>query len=121
MTRLPASRPPGETGTVLVEALVAVLIIAGMAGVWFQSVSDNARRQIGLAERRTAMLVAQSQLSTVGVIGAIAPGVRTGSDAGMNYSIAIAPAAGGLSRVTVTVARPGAPPLAVLETLKAGR
>jgi type II secretory pathway pseudopilin PulG len=113
--------PPGETGAVLIEALVAVLIIAGLAGVWFQTVNDNARTQVGLAERRTAMLVAQSQLATVGVLGAVTPGERVGSDAGMNYTIRVAAAADGLNRVTVTVARPGGGPLAVLETLKAGR
>jgi hypothetical protein len=118
---LPRRHPPAETGAVLVEALVAVLIIAGMAGLWFQTVNDNARQQRGLADRRTAMLVAQSQLATVGIIGAIAPGVRTGSDAGMTYAVAIAPAGEGLSLVTVSVARPDGPPLAVLETMKAGQ
>lgn len=113
--------PPAETGAVLVEALVAVLIVATMAGVWFGTVNDNARAQLGLADRRTAMLVAQSQLATVGVLGAIAPGERVGSDAGMNYVITITPATALLNRVTVSVMRPGGSPLAVLETLKAGR
>ncbi len=114
-------RRPGETGAILVEAMVAVLIIAGMAGLWFQTVSNTARSQHGLAERRLGMLVAQSQLATVGVLGAIAPGVRTGSDGNLNYTITIARAADGLSRVTVVVANASGATLARLETMKAGQ
>lgn len=119
--RPPCPPPPAETGAVLVEALVAVLIIAGMAGVWFGTVNDNARSQRGLADRRTAMLIAQSQLATVGVLGAVAPGERVGSDAGMNYTVTVKPAPDRLNLVTVSVAKPGGAPLAVLETLKAGQ
>jgi hypothetical protein len=101
--------------------MVAVLIIAGMAGLWFQTVSETARAQRGLADRRLAMLVAQSQIATVGVLGDIAPGVRTGSDAGMAYAITISPAGDGLSRVAVAVNGADGAPLARLETLKAGQ
>lgn len=120
-------RTSGEAGSVLIEALIAVLIVAVMSGLWFETVSGTARQQYGMADRRTALLVAQSQLATVGVLSPLAPGETTGSDAGLEYRIAIAgePGGGGsgstLARVTVTVGRPGGPPLATLQTLRVGR
>lgn len=124
MSRRGPEHTRGETGAVLVETLIAILIVAAMAGLWFQTVAGNARAQQGLADRRQAMLVARSQLATVGVLSAIAPGETIGSDAGFQWRIAIesspeAPA--GAKQVTVTVARPGGTPLASLTSLRLGR
>lgn len=113
-----------ESGSVLVEALVAVLIVAGMAGLWFDTLGQGARQQHSLADRRTAMLVAQSQMATVGVITMIAPGETRGSDAGMDWRANVEPFADGgegLDKVTVSVGRPGDGDLATLQTLRLGR
>lgn len=113
-----------EVGAVLVETLIAILIVAGMAGLWFETVAANARQQQGLADRRLAMLVARSQLATVGVLSAIAPGETTGYDAGFEWRIAIGSSSGapaGSRVVTVTVARPKGVTLASLTSLRLGR
>lgn len=117
---IPAQR---ETGSVLVEALVAVAIVATMSGLWFETLSSGALRQRTSADRRTALLVARSQLATVGVFNALAPGESQGSDAGFSWQIAIEPDADtgpGVDLVTIVVARPGGAPLARLQTLRLG-
>ncbi len=117
-------RSAGESGSVLVEALVAVLIVAAMAGLWFETLGQGARQQRNLADRRTAMLVAQSQMATVGVITAIVPGETTGSDAGMDWRVTVQrfPDGGeGIDKVTVSAGRPGAGDLATLQSLRLGR
>ena len=121
------TRRGGETGTMIVEAMVAVLIVSLMAGLWFQTVAGTTARERGLADRRTALLVAQSQLATVGVLHAVVPGTTTGRDGRFAWRIAIdgAPDAGaGIARVTVTVDGDGegnsARRLASLETLRFG-
>ena len=113
-----------ETGAVLVEALVAALIVAAMAGVWFDTLARGARAQRSADDRRLAMLVAQSQLATVGVIGAVAPGSSSGQDGDFRWTIAITPnaeAGNDINLVTVTVARIGGTELARLQTLRVGK
>ena len=106
----------------VVEAMVAVLIVALMAGLWFETLGSAARRQRGGADRRMAMLVAQSQLATVGVLNAVIPGSVTGQDGEFAWRIAVEPAeSAGLAQVTVSVSRPGGRPLATLQTLRLGR
>lgn len=117
-------RRHAETGAVLVEALIAILIVAAMAGLWFETVAGNARQQQALADRRLAMLVARSQLATVGVLSAIAPGETTGSDAGFDWKITIeggGEAPRGARLVTVTVTRPDRGQLASLTSLRLGQ
>lgn len=111
-----------EAGAVVVEALVAVLIIAAMAGLWFDTVIQGARQQRGLADRQLAMLVVQSQAATVGIIGSARE--TRGRDAGMNWTIEIEPfaeAGDGMEKVTVSAGRPEAAPLASLQSLRLGR
>lgn len=111
-----------EAGAVVVEALVAVLIIAAMAGLWFDTMMQGTRQQRGLADRQLAILVVQSQAATVGIIGSARE--TRGRDAGMNWQIVIEPfaeAGEGMEKVTVSAGRPDAPPLASLESLRLGR
>ena len=118
------TRPQGETGSVLIEALVAVLIVAAMAGLWFETVSSGAGRQRNADDRRTAMLVAQSQLATVGVLRPVVPGETSGSDGSMAWRIAVDPhaeAGPAVYRVRVTVGSASGRTLARLETLRFGR
>jgi type II secretory pathway component PulJ len=110
-----------ETGTVLVETLVAVLIVSAMAGLWFETLGQGARQQRALADRRLAMLIAQSQMATVGVLRSVGAGATTGSDAGMDWRTEIRPypeAGTGIDKVSVAVGRPGAAALVVLQSLR---
>lgn len=52
-----------ETGFSLVETLVALAVIAGMAGILFEAVAANAQAASGLARRREAVMLAQSLLA----------------------------------------------------------
>ena len=113
-----------ERGSILVEALVAVLIVAAMAGLWFETLGGAARQQRRAADARLAMLVAQSQMATVGVINAVAPGVTSGSDAGYDWRIEVEPQADagpGLDRVTVAVDGRDGRRRATLASLRPGR
>jgi hypothetical protein len=112
--------PARESGSVMIEALVAVLILAAAAGFWFNTVGGTVERQSGVARRALAMLVASSQLATVGVVAPAAPGTRTGRDGTFDWSIAIAPApdTDGLMRVDVSVRDARGARLAQLSTLR---
>lgn len=113
-----------EQGSVLVEALVAILIVVAMSGVWFDALGSSARQQTKLADRRAALLVARSQLAAAGVIDPLIPGETSGSDAGFVWRVTVAPfpAAGeGIEQVIVAVGRPGGRDLATLQTLRLGQ
>lgn len=113
-----------ETGSVLVEALVAILIVAGMSGLWFETLARSTGQQRELGDRQLAMLVARSQLATVGVETPLAPGETGGSDAGLAWRISVRPypeAGDGIDQVMVTVARPGGGDLVQLQSLRIGR
>lgn len=109
----------GEQGSILVETLAALLILAVMAGLWFQTIGGVAQRERAAAERQSAMLVAASALATVGVLEAVSPGTRTGSSNGYAWAIDIERAGtGNLARVTVTVRDAHGGTLAALKTLR---
>jgi len=119
-----ASRP-SEAGSVVIEALVAVLILAAISGAWFSTVSGTVQRQRGVDARALAMLVASSQLATTGVTVPLAPGTRSGRDGDFDWTISIEPAGSefgssdGLMRVAVTVADARGQRLAQLATVRA--
>jgi Tfp pilus assembly protein PilV len=54
-----------ESGVSLVEALVALAIIAALAAALAGTLADHARLQRALADRRSALLVAQSALARI--------------------------------------------------------
>jgi hypothetical protein len=114
----------GETGSILIEALVAVLIVAAVTGLWFETVARVAGQHERAADRRTAMLVAQSQLATVGVLNVVVPGETRGRNADFDWRIAIEPnpdAGPGVDTVEVSVSRDGKGRLATLRTLRLGQ
>lgn len=114
----------GESGTVLVEALVAVLIVAAMAGLWFDTLGQGVRQQRTVADRRIAILVAQSQLAAAGVLQPAGRQDSNGSDAGMTWRTSIEPypdAGEGVEKITVSVGKPGGTDLASLQSLRFGQ
>jgi hypothetical protein len=113
-----------ERGSVVAEALVAVLIIAAMAGLWFDTLTQGVRQQRTLADRRIAILVAQSQLAAASVIYAAGVQDSSGSNAGMDWRIRIEPypeAGEGVEKITVSVGKPGGVALANLQSLRFGQ
>lgn len=120
------ARESGETGHVLVEALIAVLIVAGMTGLLFDTLSAQARAARQLDERRAAVLVARSRLAAALAGEAMAD---EGETDGLHWSLSIEPYDSGarsgpleLSLVRVEVTEPATPkrPLALLQSLKVG-
>ncbi|WP_310474877.1 hypothetical protein [Sandarakinorhabdus sp.] len=119
-----SQRDGSERGSVLVEALVAILIVVAMSGLWFDALGSSARQQADLADRRAALLVARSQLAAAGIVDPLIPGETSGSDAGFAWRVVVAPfpAAGeGIEQVVVAVGRPGGGDLATLQTLRLGQ
>lgn len=107
---------PAERGFVLIEAVVAVAIIAAAAVAMFQVLADGTVRGRAIATQRTALLVAQSRLAAVARETPVAPGFSSGTDGAFVWSVRIAPyqtgqgrsSAGELFLVTVAVRAAGA-------------
>src|SRR5471030_2359462 len=63
--RRPTPRRP-DSGAVFIEALVAAAIVAMILASTLRVISDGASRERLLGSRRIAVLLAQSELATVG-------------------------------------------------------
>lgn len=118
-----------DSGSVFLDTMVAAAIVALTLGVMFRTISDSAARQRTIEGRRTAYLVAQSELASVGSAIPLAPGVTNGADGALTWSVDIEPfddgvasaQAGRLWSVEVTVGPPGGRRLARLRSLRLGR
>jgi len=104
-------------GYILVETLVALLVLALVLGATLDAVASSTRAAQHVADTRAALLVARSTLEQVGTAIPLAPGNVDGIDQGFVWHVGVERAAD-LVRVNVTVARPDAPPLARLATLR---
>jgi general secretion pathway protein I len=120
-------RQTTEQGSVLVEAMVAVAVIAMMLAVTYRAVGDSVLRSRAAEASRTAMMIAQSRLATVGSEIPLEPGETTGVDGDFAWRIRIAPETedpstmGHLLSVTASVRdRKAAADRAVLRTLRVG-
>ncbi len=98
-----------QSGFVFVEAMVALALVAGMAGMMFMVQADGAVRTRMVDNRRLGLLVAQSRLAAIGSEIPARPGIVSGVDRDFLWSVTIRPyAAGGRSsagtlyHVTVT-------------------
>jgi len=103
-------RAGGEDGSVFIETMIAAAIVILLLGVMYRSIADSAARHGGLEDRRTAMLIARSQMAAVGQEIPAAPGRYAGFEGNYVWQVEVSPydAAGGalpLSRVLVTVRR----------------
>lgn len=126
----PAARRSGEEGSQFVDSVIAAAIVAMAMGFMLQVVADGAARDRGLEARRSALLVAQSQLANVGADIPLAAGHSAGVVGDLTWRVDVAPYSGGalsnpagaLLDVTVGVApRTGGPALVTLRTLRLGR
>lgn len=117
-------RRAGDEGFALLEALVALAVFAAMTGMFVEVVhsSTSARREA--AQRRAALMVAQSRLAQAQETGAADP---SGSDGEFRWRTEVSRTAGvqsgpGLELVTVTVAeRARNRTLVTLKTLRLAR
>jgi hypothetical protein len=112
-----------QSGSVLVEAMVAVAVIAMMLAVTYRAVGESVLRARAAEASRTAAMIAQSRLAMVGAEIPLSPGDTTGVDAGFTWRVLIEPAdqessaTGRLLSVTASVRRQArAADLAVLHS-----
>lgn len=82
-----------EAGSALVEALVGIAIVSVTLAGMYRAVADSAARDHMAQDKRTASLVAQSELASVGSLVPLAPGTTTGISAGYRWEIDVQPLA----------------------------
>jgi hypothetical protein len=129
-----------ETGSVLIEAMVGAAIISMTLVAMYTSIVTSAAHNRMAESRRTAMMIAQSELAAVGPIIPSTPGTTEGTEGDFYWRVDISPydqqqgtppppptlgqapsPVGVLCLVTVTVADQRRAPLAVLSTLMLAR
>jgi hypothetical protein len=127
MSAPPAPRDDAERGSVLIEALVAIAVVALVLTWGYRAVGGSALRARAAEASRTAALIAQSRLATVGAEIPLAPGETRGRDGAFAWRVEVAPqaaqasTAGELYAVTVSVRDlGGVANRAVLRTLRVG-
>lgn len=112
-----------ESGSALLEALVGTAIIAMTVATMYRAVIETAARNQMADLKRTALLVAQSELAAVGTIVPLEPGVSAGTQAGLNWRVEISPLGsstnvGQLWQIAVSVRKPGGRDLIRIDTVK---
>ena len=122
----PASLDRAEAGFSLIEALVALAIIAAMTGALVETVAADAHARFAVQQRREALLVAQSALDRAKGGEAVDFGHAQGPGPELTWHIDRAPyeestvpfATTRLERLTVTVDGADGHPLARLSTVR---
>jgi general secretion pathway protein I len=84
---------------VLVEAMVAVAVIAMMLAVTYRAVGESALRSRAAEQSRTAALIARSRLAALGVETPLEPGQSSGVEGAFAWRIDVEPAEGPSSSV----------------------
>jgi hypothetical protein len=127
-----------ERGSVLIEAMCGAAIISMTLIAMYTSIVTTAAHNRMAESRRTAMMIAQSELAAVGPIIPTSPGTTEGTNGDFYWRVDISPYSQGggppqpalgqvpnqtgqLCLVTVTVADQRRAPLAVLSTLTLAR
>lgn len=103
----------GESGSVLIEALVACAIVAMLLGMTYQTIAGSAARARAADASRGALLTAQSVMAGVGSETPLIPGGSGGAQGDLVWQVEIGryqsgfagSAAGGLYSVSVEVRR----------------
>ena len=116
-----------EAGSALVEALVAVALVALVLAFAYRSMGEGALRSRAAEASRMATLIAQSRLAAVGADIPLAAGDTQGLDGEFLWRVEVRPdvreasPAGQLYEVTAAVRdRKGGPDRATLRTLRLG-
>jgi general secretion pathway protein I len=81
----------GDRGSAFIEALAATAIVAGVLAVTFETLVAADQRGREIADRRTALMIARSELAQVGSSLPVTPGDVEGSQAGFNWRVSIEP------------------------------
>jgi general secretion pathway protein I len=121
----------GEEGFTLIETLVALIIMIGVATMLYRGFSGGLRAAATADEAESALLVAQSRLAALGVETPLAAGEQEGQEDGVAWRVSVEPYPGSDEAVagpkafwaTVTVAwreKRGARRSLQLTTLKLG-
>ena len=115
-----------ERGSVLVEAIVAVTIIAMVLAVSYRAMGESALRSRSAEASRTAMLIAQSRMASVGAEIPLEIGRAEGVDGDFAWTVDIdddpsgPSSTGQLLRVSVVVRDHGGARRASLTSLRLG-
>ena len=115
-----------ETGSAFIEAVVALALLAAILGSVYQIGAASVARHRAVEASRDALMVARSVLATVGTAAPLAVGSSQGADDGQAWRIdtercgAADSATGLLYCVTVSVGKPGEPPLVSLLSRRLG-
>ena len=88
----PGGRFDRQSGSVLVEAMVAVAVIAMMLAVTYRSIGESVLRARAAETARTAGLIAQSRLAMVGAEIPISPGEVSGVEGDFVWRVRVEPA-----------------------------
>jgi hypothetical protein len=115
----------GDMGQALVDAMIGSAIVATTLAAMFGAIYDSSARNRMAEQRRTAMLIAQSELASVGPLIPAAPGVTEGTEGDFYWRVDIEPydagippsIVGQLCKVVVVVADARRAPLATLTSL----
>lgn len=115
-----------EAGFSLIEALVALAIIAAMTSALVETVATDAHARFAIRQRREALLIAQSALDRARGGEAADSGQATGRGPELRWHIDREPYQAGsapfastrLEQLTVTVEDPDRHPLARLATIR---
>ncbi|WP_174300550.1 hypothetical protein [Caulobacter sp. S45] len=87
-------RPASDAGSVLVDTLVAIGIMALTLGFTAQAVGDSARRTRAAELNRLETLEARSRLAEVGADIPLQPGRESGQDGALVWRVDIAAGSG---------------------------
>ena len=80
-----------ESGFALVEAMIGAAIVAVSLATMYAAIYESAARNRMAEQRRTAMMIAQSELAAVGSIIPAAPGTTEGTEGDFYWRVDIAP------------------------------
>jgi len=80
-----------EAGSALVEAMIGSAIVAGSLAAMYAAIYESSARNRMAEERRTAMMIAQSELAAVGSTIPAAPGITEGTNGDFYWRVDIEP------------------------------
>ncbi|HTT99875.1 MAG TPA: hypothetical protein VMF58_17630 [Rhizomicrobium sp.] len=121
-----------ESGSALVEAMVGAAIVMGTLAGMYEAIRESAAHNHMIEERRTALMIAQSEIAAVGSVIPASVGITEGTQGTYYWRVDIEPfgssqpqpgfgtppnPAGTLCSVHVTVGDARRQPLANLTTL----